>query len=991
MKKIAKIILVLAVVAMLASALCVGASASGSVETFSQLYIGEYTQDGSDIFTGMAHVVFGTVSDTTAEYGIILKTEDDRFFKFAGKKVGSNGKFGVAIYEVPEGDYVAYAYTGDDETRVLGEPTYFTAGKATNTVSFDMSAVGGTSTEKVVAQGTATEFTPSTDGLTAPAGGVVGLFNADGSAYDANAVVKSDATVTAKWIADPAVKANSYTLNFGKVAANIGSAIPVDLSDGSTVYMEMDVLESLGWANVNVGFQVHKYLPSGTSNESFGGHHDMWWFGNSAYTSSSDNYKGMWKVEDLSNKTIPTRGDAYVPATIFSAGNTVKFAYTAPTSTTAGSMYIYTKATGADDSAYTVAAFAEDIALDMALDTSNVYIMLYVYAGQAVTDITVTNYHIYTEKDGDIPAMFTYNYIEVTRVLPKYTVDYVFNGSALSSEEVEEGSLATAPTVDGAPINGVAGWYDEDGNKFDFEEGITEDVTVYGRWDGVDISAKKYSVDATTGNVGFGTSYGQDLSDGSTLNFEFDFVSGSISRWQNFNSYIMLGTDNRHATTTARFYTYQYGNYAYYEPWVGHYGTQNNLTNAGVNNGEGWGQNLWYIAGQTLKFSYTAPTENTTGSINVYTKTTGADDSTYVLTSWTTNLTLANVQDTSNVFMGFKIDSGSGRSFIMKGWRAWVDRVGGGVESVPGFNVDTNFAGTVTELKPGVTFDMSGIGGATTSVEVNPGEKVAKPDATNSDTAYGGGGIAYVTEDGYVWDFENDIVEADMTLYAYPAADPAVKAKTWLIQNDASVGSAQLMTGAPVDLSAGKTLNIEMDVLSGVGGGNFNLGFMLWQYLPTYGGENAWFSGFHDCSWYGNPAYLPSDGDPYTGIWSRGQDFTDIGGDVVKGAKFMPNEIFATGNSVKFSYTAPTSTTAGSMIIYVKAIGAADSEYTEVASIRGLTTANVVSTSSTYAGLWFAGAAKSMTVTNYHVYMTGSYDIPAMFDFNAMVVTEVTE
>ena len=131
MKKISKILFVVMALALAISAFAVSASAEDTVVTNSQLYIGEYT---SSTHSGMAHIVFGTVSNADVEYGVIIEDAAGLRFKFPGKAIGANGKYGIAIYDLPEGTYKAQAYTGADDARTLGAQTTFTMGKATYTV-----------------------------------------------------------------------------------------------------------------------------------------------------------------------------------------------------------------------------------------------------------------------------------------------------------------------------------------------------------------------------------------------------------------------------------------------------------------------------------------------------------------------------------------------------------------------------------------------------------------------------------------------------------------------------------------------------------------------------------------------------------------------------------------------------------------------------------------------------------------------------------------
>ena len=277
-----------------------------------------------------------------------------------------------------------------------------------------------------------------------------------------------------------------------------------------------------------------------------------------------------------------------------------------------------------------------------------------------------------------------------------YTVTFDLSavGGENSEEILTEAGTVSAPStagIDAAPTNSVLVWVGEDGSVWDFNTVITQDTVIRAIWGSVDITDTIYSLDATQGNAGFGLVAPVDVSDGSTVNIEIDVLEANVPQ-SNYNAYVWIRSDNFNYGQWAGYYFYQYGNYAYYSPWVGHYGTQNNLTATGVDNGTGWNPCLWYVKDQSVKFSYTAPTENTTGAIRVYTKHITQDESGYVLVSETTNLTLANVQNTANVYMGIAFDSHV--SFTFKGYNSWIDRVGGGKEPTPGMGI---YRGAISE------------------------------------------------------------------------------------------------------------------------------------------------------------------------------------------------------------------------------------------------------------------------------------------------------
>ena len=131
MKKSVKILLVVMMVAMLVASFTVVASAQDTVSTHTEMYIGDW--EGRD-----AHIVFGTVTNSSAGYGVIIENKDTGLsYAYAGKAIGAEGKFGIAVYGIEDGgNYVAYAYMGDPEDGVYGEEVSFVAGKSEYTVNF---------------------------------------------------------------------------------------------------------------------------------------------------------------------------------------------------------------------------------------------------------------------------------------------------------------------------------------------------------------------------------------------------------------------------------------------------------------------------------------------------------------------------------------------------------------------------------------------------------------------------------------------------------------------------------------------------------------------------------------------------------------------------------------------------------------------------------------------------------------------------------------
>ncbi|MBQ2715106.1 MAG: leucine-rich repeat protein, partial [Clostridia bacterium] len=102
--------------------LTVVANAETTVTTYEDMYVGEYV---SETHEGFAHIVFGQVSDSSDEYGIIVEDQNGVKKLFKGRHIGDEGKFGIALYGVPSGSYTVCAYTGKGSSRKLGNKLSF--------------------------------------------------------------------------------------------------------------------------------------------------------------------------------------------------------------------------------------------------------------------------------------------------------------------------------------------------------------------------------------------------------------------------------------------------------------------------------------------------------------------------------------------------------------------------------------------------------------------------------------------------------------------------------------------------------------------------------------------------------------------------------------------------------------------------------------------------------------------------------------------------
>ncbi|MBQ2714274.1 MAG: tyrosine-protein phosphatase [Clostridia bacterium] len=215
---------------------------------------------------------------------------------------------------------------------------------------------------------------------------------------------------------------------------------------------------------------------------------------------------------------------------------------------------------------------------------------------------------------------------------------------------------------------------------------------------GEDISKNVYTAGFSGGDIGIGNRQGVDLSDGSTLNIEFDVYDATMPQ-ANYNAYVIIREDTDFISWGGN-YAMAYANWAYgYTDGT----TEAHYTGAGVSlegmtlGADNWDPTEWFVKDQSVKFSYTAPTENSSGSIRIYTKNVALSDEYYVEHCNITGLTLDNVTDTSNVHLAVKSDRGE-RSITFSGYRAWVDR-GESQENLTSMFVSEGDVGIFTKVE----------------------------------------------------------------------------------------------------------------------------------------------------------------------------------------------------------------------------------------------------------------------------------------------------
>ncbi len=663
MRKVIKLIFILAILTLVFSSIALTPASADSdiVSTFPQLYIGEYEQEDF-AYSGVAHVIFATVSDPSVECGVLIERTVDgvtKTYKFIARTVANTGKFGIAIYDLPEeGSYKAMAYTGAGDNRTIGEKVVFSPNKPTYTLNFDVSATSGVTAPatQVVAQGTNAEVPNVTVPSSAPANSQVGWFTADGKAWDFDTIVTEDMTLSSKWVASDALNNSTWELtNEGA----LGNAVGVDLSDGSTLFMEFDVISStISSANYN----YYLWTRNDTSWGTWSNYHAP--YGNYAYYSP---WSTKWTAAGVTDTsaTGAVKSDGNNILTMLAPNQRVRVSYTAPTASTTGSYYWEVKAANATE--YTTLWSVTGLTLDHVRDTSNVFMGFQM--AKASNVLIFNNFRMYVNEDGyNLPA-FSNKAGALNVWVPSYTVSYdvsQVSKTAVEAQTVKEGYNATAPVVTpvATPVNAVLGWFDEDGNKFDFTTSIEEDITLTARWIADETMYNKvYDIVSLGSSAFFGSSTRTDLTGGKTLSMEFDILSSKISS-SNYNmsywlKYYTNTADVNTATTkelssvSGQHTSQMYGNYAYYSPWQTKF-TANGLKTSGLTQGEGSNPVSYYAAGQTFKWVYKAPItqadgKGATGYMKMYVKPIGADDSAYTCVGSIEGLVSTGSTSTSHV------------------------------------------------------------------------------------------------------------------------------------------------------------------------------------------------------------------------------------------------------------------------------------------------------------------------------------------------------
>ena len=246
MKRFKLLLCLTLVVIVLSVGVVAFAGNADTAETYPTPYIGEYTSNDGSGHTGLAHIVFGKVSNVDAECGILLTDIDEGWTKKfevkhnpnGTKRISAEGEFGIALYNLLDGEYTVCVYTGSDGNRVCGDSFTLRAGVSFYTVTY---VYGDEVTTEAVAVGTvpAAEVEFVNDGYN-----IAGWQTESGEVYDITAPVYDDVTLYPLWTPTNTAR---VTLS-GNPAYLTYEANP---KAGEMVTLEFDVVEIL--ANSTIG------------------------------------------------------------------------------------------------------------------------------------------------------------------------------------------------------------------------------------------------------------------------------------------------------------------------------------------------------------------------------------------------------------------------------------------------------------------------------------------------------------------------------------------------------------------------------------------------------------------------------------------------------------------------------------------------------------------------------------------------------------------
>lgn len=383
MKKLSRALLcAIIVVVFLSVGVVAFAGNTDTVETYAAPYVGEYDATDGSGRTGFAHIIFGKVSNIEAECGILVTDVNEGWTKSfevrtnsdGTKRITSDGKFGIALYNLQDGEYSVRAYSGAESQRIVGESYTLRAGVSEYTVTYvygdniqtETVAVGGTPLAEV-------DFTK--DGYK-----IAGYKTADGVVYDITEPVYDDLTLYPIWTPN---KTARVTLS-GNPAYLTHEISP---KSGETVTLEFDVVEILAYSTIGSSARFGFGLVSdATTRAGF------------MATNSGNVLVGSGTLvgqHALKSDYIGESTTSLTSIPIFKSGERVKVEYKPYVSESEkGYVKAYVKTQGANDSTYTLVGGVENITAtdgSLALLTDN---------GTAL-DIIVANMSFNTES-GDL-------------------------------------------------------------------------------------------------------------------------------------------------------------------------------------------------------------------------------------------------------------------------------------------------------------------------------------------------------------------------------------------------------------------------------------------------------------------------------------------------------------------------------------------------------------------------------------------------------------
>lgn len=347
MKRFTRLLLCLLFVTVLLSVGTVAfASASDTATTYPAPYIGEYTASDGSGHSGLAHIIFGKVSNLDAECGVLLTDSNGVTKKFevkqnldGSKRIMESGEFGIALFNLLDGEYTVCIYSGDESNMVTGESFVLRAGVDSYTVTY----VYDEQIEEAVSIGTApkAEVEFVNDGYK-----IAGWKTEDGTVYDITAPIYDDVTLYPIWTPDSTAR---VTLS-GNPSYLTYDATP---KSGETVTLEFDVVEILNCSTIGTtarfGFGI---VSESTTKAGFMATDD----GNVLTGSGTLIGEHVLKSDYIGDLTTLTN----IP--MFKSGERVKVEYKPYVSATEkGYIKAYVKTVGADDEAYALVGGVENI------------------------------------------------------------------------------------------------------------------------------------------------------------------------------------------------------------------------------------------------------------------------------------------------------------------------------------------------------------------------------------------------------------------------------------------------------------------------------------------------------------------------------------------------------------------------------------------------------------------------------------------------------